>query len=107
MARYICTVRPCKLADRPNFKWVLNFYHPTVGRRRTYFETREKAEAERTAKEIEAANFGIQAASLTVEQMRRLLVATKADPDIFATVALGGFAGLRPPSCAASPQIGE
>jgi integrase len=52
-----------------------------VGRRRTYFETREKAEAEKTAKEIEAANFGIQAASLTAsERIMALDAITKLKP---------------------------
>jgi integrase len=33
---------------------------------------------------------------LTPAQMRKLLVAAKGEPDVLATIAIGGFAGLRP-----------
>ena len=45
MAKFSVSVRPYKCSARPNAKWVLNVWHPTGKRERSYFETKEAAEA--------------------------------------------------------------
>jgi hypothetical protein len=45
MAKFSVSVRPYKCSARPNAKWVLNVWHPTGKRERSYYETKEQAGA--------------------------------------------------------------
>ena len=60
------------------------------GKRRKYIRENVIKDVER--EKVRAARVGI----LTVDQMRNLLAAASAEPDVLATIAIGGFAGLRP-----------
>jgi integrase len=68
MARFNVTVRSCKPSTRPHFKWVVNAYHPTKGRTRTYFKTKEEAEAQKAVLDKQADEFGTQALELSTSQ---------------------------------------
>jgi integrase len=65
MARFKVTVRENKSNDRPHLRWVVDRKHPTKGRQRTYHRTKEKAEADANARQIEVDNYGLQALQLS------------------------------------------
>ena len=58
MAKFIVSVRPYKFKARPNAKWVLNVWHPTGKRERSYFETKEADQAAQQVKSVEVQRLG-------------------------------------------------
>ena len=68
MARFRVTVRSYKNAERPHFNFIVNRYHPTKGRKRSFHRTEEEARAAADALRIEVENFGLQALNLTAGQ---------------------------------------
>lgn len=70
MAKFKISVRPYKCSARPNAKWVLNVWHPTGKRERSYFETKETAEAAAQVKTVEVQNLGWRA--LQIDDRLRL-----------------------------------
>jgi hypothetical protein len=65
MARFKVTVRENKSTTRPHLRWVVDCKHPTKGRQRSYFRTKEKADAEANTRQTEVDNFGLQALQLS------------------------------------------
>jgi integrase len=61
MAKFSVSVRPYKCGARPNAKWVLNVWHPTGKRERSYFETKEAAQAAEQVKSVEVQRLGWKA----------------------------------------------
>jgi integrase len=61
MAKFSVSVRPYKCSARPNAKWVLNVWHPTGKRERSYFETKEAAQAAEQVKSVEVQRLGWKA----------------------------------------------
>ena len=61
MAKFSVSVRPYKCSARPNAKWVLNVWHPTGKRERSYFETKEAAESAEQVKSVEVQRLGWKA----------------------------------------------
>jgi integrase len=70
MAKFSVSVRPYKCSARPNAKWVLNVWHPTGKRERSYFETKEAAQAAEQVKSVEVQRLGWQA--LQIDDRLRL-----------------------------------
>jgi integrase len=70
MAKFSVSVRPYKCSARPNARWVLNVWHPTGKRERSYFETKETAQAAEQVKSIEVQRLGWQA--LQIDDKLRL-----------------------------------
>jgi integrase len=68
MARFKVTVRPNNNSARPHLKWVVNTYHPVRGRSRLFFESKEKAEGEAIAQQLDAEKNGTQALGLSAAQ---------------------------------------
>lgn len=48
MAQFKVSVRPYTSHRRPHLKWVVNAYHPSKGRSRSFFSTKPEAESEAT-----------------------------------------------------------
>ena len=61
MAKFSVSVRPYDCKARPKAKWVLNVWHPTGKRERSYFETKEAAQAAEQVKSVEVQRLGWQA----------------------------------------------
>ena len=61
MAKFSVSVRPYKCSARPNAKWVLNVWHPTGKRERSYYETKEAAESAEQVKSVEVQRLGWKA----------------------------------------------
>jgi len=70
MAKFSVSVRPYQCSVRPNARWVLNVWHPTGKRERTYFETKEAAQAAEQVKSVEVQRLGWQA--LQIDDRLRL-----------------------------------
>jgi hypothetical protein len=70
MAKFSISVRPYQCSARPNARWVLNVWHPTGKRERTYFETMEAAQAAEQVKSVEVQRLGWQA--LQIDDRLRL-----------------------------------
>jgi integrase len=70
MAKFSVAVRPYKCGARPNAKWVLNVWHPTGKRERSFFETKEAAQAAEQVKRVEVQRLGWQA--LQIDDRLRL-----------------------------------
>jgi hypothetical protein len=70
MAKFSVSIRPYKCSARPNAKWVLNVWHPTGKRERSYFETKETAQAAEQVKTVEVQNLGWRA--LQIDDRLRL-----------------------------------
>jgi hypothetical protein len=70
MAKFSTSVRPYKCSARPKAKWVLNVWHPTGKRERSYFETKEAAQAAEQVKSVEVQRLGWQA--LQIDDKLRL-----------------------------------
>jgi integrase len=65
MARFKVTVRENKSTTRPHLRWVVDCKHPTKGRQRAYHRTRETAETDANARQVEVDNYGLQALQLS------------------------------------------
>jgi len=61
MAKFSVSVRPYDCKARPKAKWVLNVWHPTGKRERSYFETQEAAKAAEQVKSVEVQRLGWKA----------------------------------------------
>jgi integrase len=61
MAKFSVSVRPYNCRARAKAKWVLNVWHPTGTRERSYFETKEAAQAAEQVKSVEVQRLGWQA----------------------------------------------
>jgi integrase len=70
MAKFRVSVRPYQCSARPNARWALNVWHPTGKRERTYFETKEAAQAAEQVKSVEVQRLGWQA--LQIDDRLRL-----------------------------------
>ncbi len=70
MAKFSVSVRPYDCKARPKAKWVLNVWHPTGKRERSYFETKEAAQAAEQVKSVEVQRLGWQA--LQIDDRLRL-----------------------------------
>src|ERR1700744_1194052 len=70
MAEFSVSVLPYQCSARPNARWVLNVWHPTGKRERTYFETKEAAQAAEQVKSVEVQRLGWQA--LQIDDRLRL-----------------------------------
>lgn len=70
MAKFNISVRPYKCSARPKAKWVLNVWHPTGKRERSYYETKEAAEVAEQIKKVEVENLGWRA--LQIDDRLRL-----------------------------------
>lgn len=68
MARFKVSVKPNNSTARPHLKWVVNYRHPSEGRKRQYFPTKEKADGRADEVQTEIDNFGLQALQLTPAQ---------------------------------------
>ena len=61
------------------------------------FALRRKVVKENVIKDVERRRVHVEKVGiLSVDQMLKLLAAAQAEPDVLATIAIGGFAGLRP-----------
>ncbi len=70
MAKFSVSVRPYDCKARPKAKWVLNVWHPTGKRERSYFETKEAAQSAEQVKSVEVQRLGWQA--LQIDDRLRL-----------------------------------
>jgi hypothetical protein len=61
MAKFSVSVRPYNCKARATAKWVLNVWHSTGARERSYFETKEAAQAAQQVKSVEVQRLGWQA----------------------------------------------
>src|SRR5277367_4058905 len=61
MAKFSVSVRPYQCSARPNARWVLNVWHPTGKRERSYYETKEAAQAAEQVKSVEVQRLGWKA----------------------------------------------
>lgn len=61
MSKFRVSVRPYKCSARPNAKWVLNVWHPTGKRERSYFEIKEAVQAAEQIKSVEVQLLGWKA----------------------------------------------
>jgi integrase len=86
MARFTVTVRANKSASRPHLKWVVDCKHPTRGRVRIFRTSREQADSEASALQIEVENFGIQALELSAAQRIEALDAIERLKPLGATI---------------------
>jgi integrase/recombinase XerD len=68
MARFKVTVRENKSTTRPHLRWVVDCKHPTKGRQRSYFRTKETADADANARRVEIENYGVSAMQLSAAE---------------------------------------
>jgi prophage antirepressor-like protein len=78
MASYRITVRENKSNSRPLAKWVMDIGHPNGRRERRYFPTKQQAEAEAQAKQVEIENMGVRAMDLPLRVKVQALDAQEA-----------------------------
>ena len=64
MAKFSVSVRPYDCKARPKAKWVLNVWHPTGKRERSYFETEAAAKAAEHVKSVEVQRLGWKAIAI-------------------------------------------
>ncbi len=67
------SVRPHKCKARPNLKWVLSVAQPNGKRKRSYFETKEAAEAASQLKKTNVQNLGWRASGIDNDRMLEFL----------------------------------
>ena len=64
MRKFKASVRECSWATSPNSKWELDIRRPDGKRERSFFPTKEKADAEARRKEGEFQNHGTRGLDL-------------------------------------------